>query len=711
LERRTIITIVLIVSSGFLFLMAYNSGKKDDAENKSEAAEQTALAEIPAMAPPALDEKTWMIPGAAEVGGFDVHVSSFGGSLKQISLHHKQFDQGDRSEGAPDYVPRERLAPGPYDMVGTWDPRYYPFALSINSLGWEGREKATITRLVRSDTTITAAGDDGFSLGEAQADDLAVRTGDRVVGDGIDGALTVEGLGSGGVIRVSGTVPSPLPKLVRVERVATPLSQYAAAPGYVKVDGAENELVLVWPNPSRDESDVWIQRTWSVDARYRVEHRTQVLNLASDSLEVHYRVNANGWVDPWGEEPGMFSAPLARWSPACYVEGDLESEGLQDILEEDGQRETFAGQVNWFGVNSQYFLLAGVFPQENGVSGDCTISAKGNGVISASFGRAAKELLPGAASTCLPDWFPHGRRSPDVRCSEAMAKLKVDLRHLDESSLDLALDDFEGPRAEAIGYRKMLLAYGGARESGSLAFTVYAGPKELETIEDTSETLESTLDFWFVGFLAKPLLGLLKTLHSWFGIWWLSIMVLTIMIKLLMLPLTQKSYEQMQRMTQLKPEMEKLQKKYANDKTRQQTELMALYKRHNMNPLGGCLPMVFQMPVYIALYRCIYAAVDLYQAPLFGWISDMTQPDPYFILPVLLGLFMLIQQMFMPTSAGADPMQQKIMKYGMPAMFAAFMLMLPAGLVFYIFISTVIGIGQQYYIKRKFAGSAKRVGA
>ena len=113
--------------------------------------------------------------------------------------------------------------------------------------------------------------------------------------------------------------------------------------------------------------------------------------------------------------------------------------------------------------------------------------------------------------------------------------------------------------------------------------------------------------------------------------------------------------------------------------------------------------MVFQMPVYIALYRCIYSAVDLYQAPLFGWIADMTQPDPYFILPVLLGGFMFLQQMFMPSSPGADPMQQKIMKIAMPIMFSVFMLMLPAGLVFYIFVSTAIGIGQQWAIRRKFA--------
>ena len=108
-----------------------------------------------------------------------------------------------------------------------------------------------------------------------------------------------------------------------------------------------------------------------------------------------------------------------------------------------------------------------------------------------------------------------------------------------------------------------------------------------------------------------------------------------------------KSYVQMQKMKELKPEIDAIQKKYGNDKQRLQAEMMNVYKRHNMNPLGGCFPMLLQMPLYFALYRCLYAAVDLYQAPLFGWISDMTQP-PYYVLPALLGIFMFLQQQLMP---------------------------------------------------------------
>ena len=204
------------------------------------------------------------------------------------------------------------------------------------------------------------------------------------------------------------------------------------------------------------------------------------------------------------------------------------------------------------------------------------------------------------------------------------------------------------------------------------------------------------------------MLSFLRFTHRFVGSWAFAIIILTILVKLMLLPLTQKSFTQMQRMQQLKPEMDALRKKYKDDKQKQQVETMNLYKRHRINPLGGCLPMVFQMPVYIALYRTIYSSVDLYQQPLFSaaWIPDMTQPDPLFILPIALALFMVVQQMLSPMGAGGDEMQQKIMKWMMPIMFGGFMLFLPSGLVLYIFINTFLTIIQQYVIRRKMKTSS-----
>ena len=152
-------------------------------------------------------------------------------------------------------------------------------------------------------------------------------------------------------------------------------------------------------------------------------------------------------------------------------------------------------------------------------------------------------------------------------------------------------------------------------------------------------------------------------------------------------------------MKKIQPKMKTLQEKYKDDKVRMQQELMKLYRENKVNPLSGCLPMLMMMPIYFALYRTIFSAVELYQAHFVGWISDLSQQDPYYITPVLLGLLMMIQMRLNP-SAG-DQMQQKILMNVMPIMFTAMMLFLPSGLVVYIFVNTVLGIAQQYWIYSK----------
>ena len=152
-------------------------------------------------------------------------------------------------------------------------------------------------------------------------------------------------------------------------------------------------------------------------------------------------------------------------------------------------------------------------------------------------------------------------------------------------------------------------------------------------------------------------------------------------------------------MKKIQPKMKVLQTKYADDKVKMQQELLTLYREHKVNPLSGCLPMLMMMPIYFALYRTIFSAVELYQADFFGWITDLSQQDPYYITPVLLGVLMLIQMRLNP-SAG-DQVQQKIMMNVMPIMFTAMMLFLPSGLVLYILVNTVLGIAQQYWIYSK----------
>ena len=148
-------------------------------------------------------------------------------------------------------------------------------------------------------------------------------------------------------------------------------------------------------------------------------------------------------------------------------------------------------------------------------------------------------------------------------------------------------------------------------------------------------------------------------------------------------------------MAQLKPKMDELREKFKDDKAKINTAMMELYKREKVNPLGGCLPMLIQMPIWIALYRTIYGAVELYQAPLFLWIRDLSAYDPFFVMPLVLGGLMFIQQKMSPPAG--DPAQAKMMLYLMPIMFTVFMLFLPSGLVFYILVNTVLAIGHQTF--------------
>ena len=177
---------------------------------------------------------------------------------------------------------------------------------------------------------------------------------------------------------------------------------------------------------------------------------------------------------------------------------------------------------------------------------------------------------------------------------------------------------------------------------------------------------------------------------------------MTILIKLLLLPLTHKSMKSMKDMAKLKPLMEELKKKYKDDKQRLNQEMMNLYKIHKINPLGGCFPMLLQMPIWIALYRMLYSSVELYQTPFIaGWIDDLSWRDPYFIMPIVLGLAMFLQQKLSPTSV--DSQQAKMMMYAMPVFMTFIMLYLPSGLVLYIFVNSLLSIGHQLLLNRSGA--------
>ncbi|PYC29453.1 membrane protein insertase YidC [Aquipseudomonas alcaligenes] len=255
-----------------------------------------------------------------------------------------------------------------------------------------------------------------------------------------------------------------------------------------------------------------------------------------------------------------------------------------------------------------------------------------------------------------------------------------------------------------IGFTGPLLsvAAGASAETGA---TLYAGPKMQDKLAELSPGLELTVDYGFLWFLAQPIFWLLEHIHSLLGNWGWSIIFLTIIIKLAFFPLSAASYKSMARMRAVSPKLQALKEQFGDDRQKMSQAMMELYKKEKINPLGGCLPILVQMPVFLALYWVLLESVEMRQAPWLGWITDLSIKDPYFLLPIIMGATMFIQQHLNPTPP--DPMQAKVMKL-MPIIFTFFFLWFPAGLVLYWVVNNVLSIAQQWYITRQIeAATAK----
>lgn len=233
---------------------------------------------------------------------------------------------------------------------------------------------------------------------------------------------------------------------------------------------------------------------------------------------------------------------------------------------------------------------------------------------------------------------------------------------------------------------------------GETSATLYAGPKSQDKLEELSPGLRLTVDYGILWFIAQPIFWLLENIHALLGNWGWSIIVLTIIIKLAFFPLSAASYKSMARMRAVSPKMQALKEQFGDDRQKMSQAMMELYKKEKINPLGGCLPILVQMPVFLALYWVLLESVEMRQAPWMFWITDLSIKDPFFILPIIMGVTMFIQQQLNPTPP--DPMQAKVMKL-LPVIFTFFFLWFPAGLVLYWVVNNVLSIAQQWYITRK----------
>ncbi len=377
---------------------------------------------------------------------------------------------------------------------------------------------------------------------------------------------------------------------------------------------------------------------------YKFKIKYKIINRTKDKLNPTVVLQLNDYQDPKTlSEGGMFSLPKTV-NLLCRVDQEPKPERIdfQKLIKELSdpsptafQKKKILGNIVYAGIDRRYFIM-GLIPLwgKGDHSRECQIAANRIGEMKVSIKNAGVRLDPGASYS----W-------------------------------------------EAIGYW---------------------GPKYYHLLKEVGYRFENTIDFGFFAFLSKPLLWTLKFFHSMLGKlsipnWGLAIILLTFLVKLLLWPLTHHSMESMKKMQKLKPKMDELKEKYGDDKEAFNREMMNLYIKEGINPLSSCIPMLLQMPIWIALYNTLFFAVELYQAPFIpGWIDDLSSKDPYFILPIALGVSMLIQQKLTPQTM--DNAQTKFLTWFMPIFFTAIMLFLPAGLTLYIFVNTVISILHQWHL-------------
>ncbi|MES2500310.1 MAG: membrane protein insertase YidC [Pseudomonadota bacterium] len=242
-----------------------------------------------------------------------------------------------------------------------------------------------------------------------------------------------------------------------------------------------------------------------------------------------------------------------------------------------------------------------------------------------------------------------------------------------------------------------------AGSSAEIGAKLFAGPQIEEELTKAAPGLEYTVDYGWLTIIAKPLFWVLSKINDVVNNWGVAIILLTILIKAVFFPLSAASYKSMAQMRELAPRLQSMKEKFGDDKQKMQQAMLEMYRTEKINPMGGCLPIIVQIPVFIALYWVLLASVELRHAPFFGWIQDLSATDPWFILPILMGATMIIQTYLNP--APTDPIQAKVMKV-MPVVFSVFFFFFPAGLVLYWLVNNILSIAQQWYVNKTIHAAA-----
>jgi YidC/Oxa1 family membrane protein insertase len=390
-----------------------------------------------------------------------------------------------------------------------------------------------------------------------------------------------------------------------------------------------------------------VARTFEVDEGYALWSTLEVTNLGKGTRPVRPVFSTHHYVSAEAEGGGglFFMRPSPHAS-----KGSCHHDGSTD--RKDGkdllEPHTYGPGVHWTGVESVYF----------------------------AFLLAAHDTT---ARSCALEASPRGGTVENPHGTLFEARLVHDRHEL------------------------------GPGETHTWRTLAYVGPKEHDWLVAAGHQLPEAVDLGWFAWIAQWLVALLRWIFGLVGNWGLAIILLTVLVKLVLYPLTEKSFQSMARMRQLKPEMDRINALYADDREKKGMAIMELYRKHKINPLGGCLPTLLQLPIWFALYQSLLTNVELYHAPFVLWWQDLSSPDPFFVLPLILGLLMFGQQKLTPTTM--DATQAKIMLYFMPVMITVFMLFLPAGLTLYMVTNSTLGIAQQRWIQHRLEKQAPSAAA
>jgi YidC/Oxa1 family membrane protein insertase len=386
--------------------------------------------------------------------------------------------------------------------------------------------------------------------------------------------------------------------------------------------------------------EVEVVRTFRSDRPFTMDVETRVRNLGAP-IAVEARVPVYQWVLREDENGKFFQRPWQVAEGTCRHGTELYREGRDKLLERRPD-EALPGAATFAGLGNTYFELA-VVPRGNA----------------------------------------------EARC-----------RLFAEDRVAVAGQDPVGSvYGASIGWPRTTLATG---ETQRFQATVYLGPKEPEALARVTADgrLKDTVNLGFFSFIARQLLRFLRFLHGIVGNWGAAIMLLTLCIRVALLPLLAKSMKSMAMMAKLKPELDDINKRLADNQEAKTLATMELYRKHGVNPLSGCFPQLAQLPIWWALYTTLQTSVELFHAPFVFWLHDLSAPDRFYVLPLMLGAIMFAQQKLMPPQ-GMDPVQAKMMTYFFPIFLTGISLFLPSGLALYMLVNSCLGVLQQWYTKRQ----------